>query len=181
MARSSPPDRPSVESRQACEADFEFAARWVTGRTHHYPNEAGRRTRQRCRFQWQAMLLPPRHLRPESRCSAPEMPSRTASNEVRSLARHCAAPTSSVRSSWRPDRSPRSRRHRSNRRHSMVDHGELGRIKVLLDSDQRRGTQSGMAKPTLKPITLSSPPARANQGDLRREDHATAKVAGRHR
>ena len=35
-----------------------------------------------------------------------------------------------------------------------------------------------MAKPTLKPITLSTPPARANQGDLRREDQATAKVAG---
>ena len=34
--------------------------------------------------------------------------------------------------------------------------------------------ESGRAKPALKPITLSTPPARANQGDLRREAQAKA-------
>ncbi len=36
----------------------------------------------------------------------------------------------------------------------------------------------GTANPTLKPITLSTPPASANHGDLRRDAHVTAITAG---
>jgi len=112
------------------------------------------------------------------RCAAPERPSSTASTRGPVPARHCATP-----SSKRPVELASRKITETMLTRALADTASLITAtlvgsRLCWTATRAAALESGMANPTLKPITLSTPPASANQGDLRREAQATAMTPG---
>src|SRR5215207_5847245 len=107
------------------------------------------------------------------KCTAPERQSKAASQRGPVLARHCATPSSinPVELAIR-EISVATLTTGVAETTSLIT-ATLAGSRSCWAATSAAELDSGTAKPTPNPITLTTPPARANQGDLRREAQAT--------
>ena len=112
------------------------------------------------------------------KCAAPDRPSRAASQRCPVLARHCATPSSTSPAELATRKIIEATLTTEVAETTSLITATFVASRSCPTATSAAALESGMAKPTLKPITLTTPPARANQGDLRREAQATASTAG---
>jgi hypothetical protein len=98
------------------------------------------------------------------RCAAPERPSSTASTRGPVPARHCATPSSKRPVELASRKITETLLTRAFADTASLITATLVGSRLCWTATRAAALESGMANPTLKPITLSTPPASANPG-----------------